>query len=193
MAWSAAKSRAGGQRGRPLDPSLDEVIRAATAEVLAEVGYEGLTMEAVAVAAGVSKASIYRRWRSKTELLVSVIDQASDDSLVPPDTGSLRGDLIALLTALAEVLAGPGGSASRALLSAATAEPALAAAFRQGPMGAGAGRSRRPSSEQWPAARCRRDRVRRWPRKRGRAFSSGGGSSPARTSARTRPSPSSMT
>jgi AcrR family transcriptional regulator len=103
-------------------------------EVLAVDGYGGLTMEAVAVVAGVSKATIYRRWPTKTDLLASVINRASDDTLTLLDTGSLRGDLVALLSALVDILDGPGGAAGRALLSAATAEPAMAAAFRQGPM-----------------------------------------------------------
>lgn len=92
-------------------------------------------MDAVAAAAGVSKATIYRRWKTKAALLVSVVDRASDDTLVAPDTGSLRDDLVELLSSLAGVLGGPGGNASRALLGAFNDEPALAAAFQQGPMG----------------------------------------------------------
>jgi len=103
-------------------------------EVLAEVGYAGLTMDAVAATAGVSKATIYRRWRTKADLLVSVISSASDNSLVVPDSHSLRDDLVALLTGLGRVLSGPGGSASRALLGALHDEPALAAAFHAGPL-----------------------------------------------------------
>ena len=72
----------------------------AVLEVLADVGYAGLTMDAVAATAGVSKATIYRRWRTKADLLVSVISTASDQSLIVPDTGRLRDDLVALLTAL---------------------------------------------------------------------------------------------
>jgi AcrR family transcriptional regulator len=111
----------------------DVAIQAAVLEVLADDGYAGLTMDAVAATAGVSKATIYRRWATKADLLVSVIDKASDDTLVVPDTGSLEDDLVVLLTALAGVLSGPGGSASRALLGAMNDEPALAAAFRAGP------------------------------------------------------------
>lgn len=103
-------------------------------EVLADVGYAGLTMDAVAVAAGVSKATIYRRWPSKPDLLVSVIDTASDQTLVVPDSGSLRDDLVVLLTALGDVLVGPGGNASRALLGVMNQHPALEEAFRRGPM-----------------------------------------------------------
>ena len=122
------------RRGRRLDPTRDAAIQAAVIEVLAESGYGGLTMDAVAAAAGVSKATIYRRWQTKAALLVSVVDGASDDTLVTPDTGSLRDDLVQLLSSLARVLGGPGGNASRALLGALNDEPTLAAAFQQGPM-----------------------------------------------------------
>src|SRR5690242_8034538 len=80
--------------GRRPDPALDDAIRAAVVDVLAHEGYAALTMETVAVVAGVSKATIYRRWPSKTELLVSVIESASDDSLAVIDTGGLRDDLV---------------------------------------------------------------------------------------------------
>lgn len=110
------------------------MIQLAVLEVLSDVGYVGLTMDAVASTAGVSKATIYRRWRTKADLLVSVIDAASDETLTVPDSGSLREDLIVLLGALARILGGPGGSASRTLLGVITQEPALEAAFRRGPM-----------------------------------------------------------
>jgi AcrR family transcriptional regulator len=122
------------RRGRPLDPSLDATIQAAVLEVLADAGYRGLTMDEVAMVAGVSKATIYRRWPSKVDLLVSVIDRASDETLVHADTGSLRDDLVVLLRSLADILAGAGGGASRALLGVLDDEPALAEAFRRGPL-----------------------------------------------------------
>ncbi|GAF11939.1 transcriptional regulator, TetR family [Bacillus sp. JCM 19046] len=65
------------KRGRPLDLSRNEVILTATLELLAENGYESLTIEAVASKAKVGKATIYRRWSSKTAL---VIDAASSIS-----------------------------------------------------------------------------------------------------------------
>lgn len=122
------------RRGRPQDPAVGAAIRSAVLRVLEEVGYRGLTMDAVAAAAGVSKASIYRRWPSKAELLMSVIDAESDRTLVSGDRGSLREDLIAHLTSLVEILAGPGGGASRALFGALDDEPALVTAYREGPM-----------------------------------------------------------
>lgn len=133
LSWGT-NSQAARRRGRQSDPSRDAAIEAAVVEVLASDGYGGLTMDAVAATAGVSKATIYRRWPTKVDLLVSVVDSASDVTLVVPDTGSLRDDLVALLVSLANVLSGPGGSASRALLGALHEDPAMAAAFRQGPM-----------------------------------------------------------
>jgi|1186.fasta_scaffold17543_1 AcrR family transcriptional regulator len=120
--------------GRRPNPARGNAIRAAVVEILASDGYAGLTMDAVAVLAGVSKATIYRRWPTKTELLVSVIDHASDETLTVRDTGSLRDDLVHLIAALADILGGPGGAASRALLFGAASDPAIGRAFRSGPM-----------------------------------------------------------
>ncbi|MGY1619417.1 TetR/AcrR family transcriptional regulator [Geodermatophilus sp. SYSU D00691] len=122
------------RRGRPLDRALDGAIRKAALEVLSETGYRRLTMDEVAMVAGVSKATIYRRWPSKVDLLVDVVDAASDDTLVRVDTGTLRTDLVALLGALTEILTGPGGGASRALLGVLDEEPLLAEAYRRGPL-----------------------------------------------------------
>lgn len=79
--------------GRPLDPSRDEAIRRATQELLAELGYDLVTVDAVAARAHASKATVYRRWSSKAELVIDAVS-----SLVPvpthlPDTGSVAGDL----------------------------------------------------------------------------------------------------
>jgi len=131
---TADRPEAARRRGRPLDPSLDESIRSAVLTVLSQVGYRGLTMDEVAMAAGVSKATIYRRWPSKVDLLITVIDVASDDALVEVDTGSLREDLVALLGALVQILAGPSGGASRALLGVLDDDPTLADAYRRGPL-----------------------------------------------------------
>jgi AcrR family transcriptional regulator len=120
--------------GRRRDPSLDEVIRRTTLQVIEDMGYHRMTMDVVAGTAGVGKATIYRRWRSKEELLVSLIEDASQDLLAVPDTGSLRSDLHLLLRALVEVLNSAGGRASRALLGVLPSEPALAAAYERGPL-----------------------------------------------------------
>ena len=70
-------------------------ILEATLEVLAEVGYDLLTMDAVATRAKASKATLYRRWNSKPELVVAAVMCHHSDAAAIPDTGSLRGDLLA--------------------------------------------------------------------------------------------------
>ena len=120
--------------GRPRDPSRDGVIRAAILRLLAEVGYGALTMDAVAAAAGVGKATIYRRWRTKEDLVVDTISDLHRGEALPPDTGSLEGDLRALLHSLVAVITSETGSATLSLLSTVPHHPALANAFRNGPL-----------------------------------------------------------
>src|SRR3712207_9259158 len=74
--------------GRPRDPSRDDVIRAAILRLLAEVGYGALTMDAVAAEAGVGKATIYRRWRTKQDLVADTITELNDRTVTPADTRS---------------------------------------------------------------------------------------------------------
>jgi AcrR family transcriptional regulator len=121
--------------GRPRDPSRDEAIRAAILEVLARDGYAALTMDAVAAAAGVGKATIYRRWRTKSDLVADAVADLGDEEFDAPDTGALEGDLRQLLHALVGATNGPLGAATLALLSALPHEPDLRTAFREGPMG----------------------------------------------------------
>ncbi len=120
--------------GRPRDPSRDGVIRAAILRLLAEVGYGALTMDAVAAEAGVGKATIYRRWRTKQDLVVDTIADLNRDEASPPDTGSLEGDLRQMLHRLVAVISGPLGAATLSLLSTVPHHPALAEAFRKGPL-----------------------------------------------------------
>jgi AcrR family transcriptional regulator len=121
--------------GRPRDPSRDGAIRTAILEVLARSGYSGLTMDAVAAEAGVGKATIYRRWRTKQDLVVDTIAELTGPAATAPDTGSLEGDLRLLLRSLVSVVTGPLGAATQSLLSALPHSPALASAFRSGPLG----------------------------------------------------------
>jgi AcrR family transcriptional regulator len=121
--------------GRPRDPSRDGVIRAAILSLLAEVGYGALTMDAVAAEAGVGKATIYRRWRTKEDLVADTIAEISRAEITPADTGSLEGDLREMLHTVVAAVNGPMGAATQALLSTVPHNPALAAAFREGPAG----------------------------------------------------------
>jgi AcrR family transcriptional regulator len=120
--------------GRPRDPSRDGVIRAAILRLLADVGYGALTMDAVASEAGVGKATIYRRWRTKQDLVVDTISDLNRAEATPPDTGSVETDLREMMHQMVAIIAGPTGAATLSLLSTMPHQPALAEAFRQGPM-----------------------------------------------------------
>jgi len=88
-------------RGRPRSAEADAAIAEATVDLLATEGYAHLTMSGVAAQAGVSTATLYRRWRSKLELVVDVLTARADENPVP-DTGSLEGDCRALVRNLVE-------------------------------------------------------------------------------------------
>jgi AcrR family transcriptional regulator len=81
--------------GRPRDPRRDEAIREAVLALLADVGYERTSVDAIAAAAGVSKPTIYRRWPGKHALVADAIRCHPHMRAAAPDTGSLRGDLLA--------------------------------------------------------------------------------------------------
>ncbi|MCP2261759.1 transcriptional regulator, TetR family [Streptoalloteichus tenebrarius] len=118
------------QRGRPRDASRDEALRQAALEVMAEVGYRALTMDAVATRARAGKATIYRRWESKLDLVIDTTNHLASQRLPEPDTGSLAGDLTEFLTGFARFLTGPVGKAAQALVGELPHEPELAEAFR---------------------------------------------------------------
>ena len=120
--------------GRPRDPSRDEVIRAALVRLLGEVGYGGLTMDALAEEAGVGKATIYRRWRTKQDLIVDSICDLGSVLTAPPDTGSLREDIRQFMHLLAETTRSPVGAMLRSLVPAMQHHPELRAAYRTGPL-----------------------------------------------------------
>lgn len=84
-----------------------KAVLAATLEELAEHGVSGLTIAAVAARAGVHETSVYRRWRTKQQLILDALLDRSATVLPVPDTGSIRGDLVALLRSLADYLASP--------------------------------------------------------------------------------------
>ncbi|MEI8240554.1 MAG: TetR/AcrR family transcriptional regulator [Actinomycetota bacterium] len=85
------------RRGRPRNESCTSDILHAALALVAELGMAGLTMDAVATRAGVGKATIYRRWPSKEALMLDAWALTIAVPLVP-DTGSLRGDLLELLS-----------------------------------------------------------------------------------------------
>lgn len=92
----AVKPRLGRKRDHTRDP---EILDAAL-DVLAETGYDGMTIEMVAARAKAGKATLYRRWASKPDLVldaVACMKSKDADLASPPDTGTLRGDLLAMV------------------------------------------------------------------------------------------------
>jgi AcrR family transcriptional regulator len=129
------RSRAGardvpeGLRRRHGQALVAAILEATIAEV-DEVGYADLTMEKVAERARASKASVYRRWPGKVALVVDAVRHALPDPAALVDTGTLRGDLLALLRAVSEQLAGPAGRAMRGVLGDVLRDPERAEQFR---------------------------------------------------------------
>ena len=110
--------------------ALFQAIFAATMAELAEIGYAGIAMERVAARARTSKASLYRRWPSRADLVAEAILHCGPEPIEPPDTGSLRGDLLSLLQRMADRLDGPFGEALRGVLAETLADPSRTAAAR---------------------------------------------------------------
>lgn len=106
--------------GRPRDAGREAEILGVAYEVLVERGYEGITFEEVARRAKASKPTLYRRWKSKRDLVVAAL-QAGPASTEEPgvvDTGSLRGDLLALARRLRATMHATDGYSALALLQA---------------------------------------------------------------------------
>jgi AcrR family transcriptional regulator len=114
-----------------LRTTVTNAIRRATLAELARVGYARMSMEAIARRAGVGKAAIYRRWPDKSALVVTVISAVAADDVEVPDTGTLQGDVRALLAANAKLLRRPMTQRILADLMAETRRaPELEAALR---------------------------------------------------------------
>ena len=90
----------GRKPGRPRSERAEQAIIQAALELFAEKGPDGLCVEAVAARAGVGKATVYRRWKNKEDLLLAALGSLKSP-LPDPDTGSARDDLIVLATVMA--------------------------------------------------------------------------------------------
>lgn len=97
---------------------------AVTLQLLQEHGYDRLTVDAVANVARASKATVYRRWPSKAELVLAAFIEGIRQVAVPPETGTLRGDLLRLGELICEQ-AGRHASTMRAVLVEMSRNPAL--------------------------------------------------------------------
>ncbi|OXM44713.1 TetR/AcrR family transcriptional regulator [Amycolatopsis alba] len=116
-------------RGRPREEGIDDAVRGAVRALLTETGYQRCTIDAVAARAGVGKAAVYRRWRSKAELVFAAVVHPVE--LEPPeDTGSLRGDVAAVLEVIQSSLdSAELRQALPSLLADVRADPVLEARF----------------------------------------------------------------
>lgn len=109
--------------------ALTAAIFAATLAELDEVGYAELTMERVASRAKASKGSLYRRWSNRAELVMDAMRHTRSRA-EPPDTGSVREDLLGYLRRVAELLNGADGEAVRGLMAESVRDPDLMRAAR---------------------------------------------------------------
>ena len=117
------------RKGRPRDPSRDEAIIDAAVDVLIRDGYDRLSMEGVAAVAGVGKATVYRRWSSKAELVIDAMATLKP-ALDSIDTGSLDGDLKLMITASSSPLSQRLSEVMVSICSALPREPELLDAFK---------------------------------------------------------------
>ncbi|MBO0728623.1 MAG: TetR/AcrR family transcriptional regulator [Acidimicrobiaceae bacterium] len=115
--------------GRPRDEAREQAILDAALELVAEVGMDRMSMDAVAARAKASKATIYRRWPGKTELVLEAIQRLSPTSDELADTGSLRGDLLAATRVMCANMSGVDGGLMCGLAAAIRNDAALGQAL----------------------------------------------------------------
>jgi AcrR family transcriptional regulator len=108
----------------------DVAICDATLALLLEVGYDRMSMDAVAARARASKATIYRRWPGKQELVLDAVKSRGPGLTVPEDTGSLRGDLVATYRSAAAGAAAQDADLIAGVLRAMRSAPELADCVR---------------------------------------------------------------
>jgi len=106
-------------------PERREAICDAVFELLGEVGYDRMTMDAVATRARASKATIYRTWPDKPGLVAEALISRFGATPQAPDTGSLRGDLMALMALACTLTNSPDGEVLTGVMTAASRNPAL--------------------------------------------------------------------
>ena len=121
-AAAAARPRVEGDR--------EQEILDAALEVLAECGYDRVTMDAVAHRAKASKATLYRRWNSKAALVVEALARMKTTPEVP-DTGDLRSDLVAAFCGMGGLADHDTTATFGAVVTAVSTDPEFAAEFRK--------------------------------------------------------------
>lgn len=122
----------------PLEPAArprvegdrEQEILLATLEVLADVGYDRLTMDAVAARAKASKATLYRRWSSKAALVIEAV-MLHKGPVATPDTGSFRQDLIEMSCGVGGLTEAKPLGVLASIITALNLDPEFATAYRR--------------------------------------------------------------
>jgi len=122
-ARSAKGDDGSSRRGRPRDSMIDRAVLECAGKIIAEQGVAATTFEAVAVRAGTTRASIYRRWPTRAALLIDVLSHHSE-SPVPPRRGArARDELLDLLESFAEMTRGPLGKIGPPIIAELLSDP----------------------------------------------------------------------
>lgn len=112
--------------GRPRSVESNQAILQATLDLLGEVGFDSMSIDAIATRAGVGKTTIYRRYRSKEELVADAIESVREE-IVIPDTNNLWGDIDTLIKSAAQMTLSPLGRQTIAMIiSTASSNPEFA-------------------------------------------------------------------
>jgi AcrR family transcriptional regulator len=101
--------------GRPRSIQSHQAMLEATLELLAEVGFNGMSIDAIAIRAGVGKTTIYRRYTSKEELVADAIESVREEIAIP-DTGNFQRDIDALVENAAQITLSPLGRQTVAMI-----------------------------------------------------------------------------
>jgi AcrR family transcriptional regulator len=108
----------------------EQEILDSTIDILAEVGYDRLTMDAVATRAKASKATLYRRWNGKAQLVIDALTSQKEPMSLP-DTGSLRGDLLGAFCGMGGLTDGNQMAILGSVITAIARDAEFAEAFRR--------------------------------------------------------------
>ena len=118
---------AGARKGRPRDARIDRQVTTAALEALAEVGFEGFCVEAVAQRAGVAKTTVYRRFPTRDDLIAGALERLNDDLPPAPPPGPVRRRLVDVLSGIRRrTPASVHGRILTRVAAAGAGEPALA-------------------------------------------------------------------
>ncbi len=117
--------------GRPRSEKARQAILRSTLDLLRETGFAEFSVEAVAAAANVGKATVYRWWPNKAALIVDAFAASADEELRFPDTGSVLRDMREQMAHLVEIFRSPRGKIVANLIGAGQADPELTRAFRE--------------------------------------------------------------